>query len=796
MKDFKWIIAFLVGISMAIAYPILADTTLVRGRAYNFGDTPPTWALGDVQPIGSDGVIVEQQDTSSIDDFIFHIAADMTYINANITGGGQTTANPVSGDGTVGDAITVVADAIDATHLDWGTGADQISSEDIPVPETGTPTYDDVQDMFNTTQASGKISGGGFTLGADGSINVLAGTGMIRANNSELDEVSFFDWSEASSVVLTDVRTNYIYVNNAGTVGATVTKSDVDGRTEILLGKVFRDGTDLHEVEAGMILTESTKRVIQYITSVFGEVVRASGVVVGESGNRYITTTNGVLFAGLTVLTTTGIDTTGADTFETYYRDGGAGWTEGTASQIDNLYWDDDSGVLNTLTANRYGVHWAYGDPDGHVMIVYGQGDYTLLLAEAANPPSTLPEHIQDFGFIAAKIIAKQGVATLYSIESAYDTMFTAAGAVDHNELSNLQGGTATEYYHMTSAQHGAITGGAASDADTYHTHDTLVPYTGASGAVDLGAQAFSTTGLMTFTNWDIAGSTPTVNYLPYVIGISGDTATVGWLDPATALVAPGSDTYVAYNNGGVLGAEAGMVYNDTDDVLTLQGAIVSNAGGNNSDTLLGSGNHADALRVDAATDQIEVNCGILQVGTTDTSGTLALFDGSANRITIDVPAIGANWALTLPINDGAIGDFLQTDGNGNTVWTVPTDTDKEVLCWTALDGTLITQVAPTVIVCPQTVPTTGLATYTTVYINDWTDDFGNTDTITITLYVDGVAKDTWTTDAGAAGSYGGAVSETLTRDQTVEIRVQTTTVVTGVDTITIQSANCEVTIV
>ena len=39
-----------------------------------------------------------------------------------------------------------------------------------------------------------------------------------------------------------------------------------------------------------------------------------------------------------------------------------------------------------------------------------------------------------------------------------------------HNDTNSIQGGTTNEYYHLTNAQHSALTGG--SDASTIHHHD------------------------------------------------------------------------------------------------------------------------------------------------------------------------------------------------------------------------------------------------------------------------------------------------------------------------------------
>jgi len=44
-------------------------------------------------------------------------------------------------------------------------------------------------------------------------------------------------------------------------------------------------------------------------------------------------------------------------------------------------------------------------------------------------------------------------------------------------------------------------------------------------------------------------------------------------------------------------------------------------------------------------------------------------FYENGNFIAIKAPSLGADYTLTLPINDGGASEFLQTDGNGVLVW-------------------------------------------------------------------------------------------------------------------------------
>lgn len=62
------------------------------------------------------------------------------------------------------------------------------------------------------------------------------------------------------------------------------------------------------------------------------------------------------------------------------------------------------------------------------------------------------------------------------------------------------------------------------------------------------------------------------------------------------------------------------------------------------------------------------------------------LNDGDTNRIAIKAPALGANWDLTLPADDGSPSQVLQTDGSGVTTWaTVAGGTDKPTVDTTSL---------------------------------------------------------------------------------------------------------------
>jgi hypothetical protein len=182
-----------------------------------------------------------------------------------------------------------------------------------------------------------------------------------------------------------------------------------------------------------------------------------SGAALSDPGTRNLLVTASVFWNGLNRFNLNAVDTSGAGTFNYYYRDGGGGWTEvASQTQINNTQYDDGSGSLATLTANRYGVHWIYLATDNDVHVIYGQGNYLQNQAQAVQPPASIPEELQTDSFLIGKIIIQKSDSAYFSIESAFSTVFTPQAVTVHNELSGLQGGADGEYYHMTSAEYTA----------------------------------------------------------------------------------------------------------------------------------------------------------------------------------------------------------------------------------------------------------------------------------------------------------------------------------------------------
>lgn len=354
-----------------------------------------------------------------------------------------------------------------------------------------SPTYTTVQHWSDAMQSACIISGGTITDSGSGQVDVSAATGIIKITASDTGATVFFNYAGDTDFVLTNNDLNFLYLtyvdsDNAPTLAVTLNDGDINGQTEILIGWVHREGNIVHVLNAGARFDNNLARQWLHDHEVHG-LERASGLIVTTDGSRNVLITAGVVYQFVNRLIFAAFNSSGADVFSTYHRASPSGWTE-TAGQsiLNNTNYDDGDGTLGTLTSNRYGIHWVYAEHDGHVSIIYGQGDYKLAEAEDATPPTGIPSHILDMSILVAKIIIKESTSTTL-ISSAFDVPFAVSSVDDHNDLGGLQGGSADQYYHLTSAEYTALSG--------------YVPYTGATALVDLGIYALTTTGSGTFSD-------------------------------------------------------------------------------------------------------------------------------------------------------------------------------------------------------------------------------------------------------------------------------------------------------
>jgi len=420
----------------------------------------------------------------------------------------------------INTALThVTADGSDHTFIDQsvisgasptftGTNITGVYGTSVTLNEIGTATYDDLQDFFNIS-SSGILTGGTVTDNGDGTAAIAAGTGKINSTSSAMGAQYFFDFVASSSITLTDNSTNFIYIDyNSGspTISVTLTPESLDQRSQFVNATVQRVGTDLHVVNGGQYI-ENFKNNLFLRQFRLGPTEKASGAVVSETGTRQLAVTAGKLYYALNYNTTSAKDTSGADDFKSYYRDGVGGWTRiDSQTQINNTQYDDGTGTLATLTAGRYGVHWVYMVLDettnGELHTVFGRGDYTAAQAAAASAPSDLPDELANIGVILAKIVIQNSASSFTSILNIDNGGISFSAASDHGGFAGLSDDDHTQYVLAdgTRAMTGVLSGTGVSMSATVTANkltDGTISITGGNLTGATGVTATNLTGTL-----------------------------------------------------------------------------------------------------------------------------------------------------------------------------------------------------------------------------------------------------------------------------------------------------------
>jgi hypothetical protein len=349
-----------------------------------------------------------------------------------------------------------------ATHVTGGGDAVTLLAAQITPEALGTPTLTTDQDWINGTQSGGRISGGVITATspADGTIAISQLEGFIKITNSGTAVTKFFTFPAQTGIALTDDSINFIFCDyNSGTPRVLVTTDRTTIRTtdQFTIGRAFRSGTAVEVLTSGINLYNRTRLVHERWIDSFGGLSYANGITVSFTGLKPAISA-GTIYAGSNKISISAKDCNAGGTFTYYYYNPTtAAWVKvATQTSINNTQYNNIStGTgLADLSSSRYGIHWVYICPLGDIYIKYGQGNYTLTQAQAAVAPITSPNYLSQWCLLAAKVIIQKSDATVYSITSAWSNSFPVQNPGAHNDLAGLQGGTASQYYHSTSAEY------------------------------------------------------------------------------------------------------------------------------------------------------------------------------------------------------------------------------------------------------------------------------------------------------------------------------------------------------
>jgi len=377
----------------------------------------------------------------------------------------------------------------DGTDVDWGG----VDTEDVAY----SSLHDHIktmQDVINHVWSAGGC-GTGFdvTEVGDGTINITAGSAVLRSTDSPHGELNGYALDAVTGMTFVDGKTNYILADyNAGSpeLLSTDNLALVFGdQTTTIIYAVNRLGTALNIVDFRSSNVDFIRKNNIKTAQVYGT-EHASGALIADLGSQEFSVTAGSFYLLNSNTTTPALDTSVAGVFEYVYSDGSSGWTRvASSTAINGDYYDDGSGTLAEIGNAKFGAHFVYCvlNTPSHYKVVYGTGSYSSLAeAQAVGVPSDLPTDLDVLStaeFIG-KIITKKSTTAFEDIQSPYTEILQTALATTHNAMAGLQGGEVDQYYHSSADRIGAM---LLNGFDRYDT-DSMPDITFTSGTRTISA--------------------------------------------------------------------------------------------------------------------------------------------------------------------------------------------------------------------------------------------------------------------------------------------------------------------
>jgi hypothetical protein len=321
--------------------------------------------------------------------------------------------------------------------------------------------------LGTTTYSAGVLTGSTTwspVLPLNGQINLPQLKVALYNNPNNIEPIRVYTISSGITGVdvdsLVNNQTNYIVIDyNGGSPIYRVLNNDgtVNDSSVILYLIVYRLNNFTHVLEFGNygagLPNKLNDRLI--MTDRFGW---ESGLTLGLSGSTGIVTlSSGIAWNGSYRQNLISVNSQD-DIFFKNYHSGGTWVYDTSGNTINNVYYDNGVNIVSGTTG-KYLVNWYFRGQEinDHLYEVYGTSEYDdITIAEATGVPE-LPELITSHAFLVGRVIVGVNQTTGIT-QTAFSTVFQPSGAPGlHNNLTEIQGGTSGQYYHLNSNQYNNI---------------------------------------------------------------------------------------------------------------------------------------------------------------------------------------------------------------------------------------------------------------------------------------------------------------------------------------------------
>jgi len=387
------------------------------------------------------------------------------------------------------------------------------------------------------------------------------------------------------------------------------------------------------------------------------------------------------------------------------YVTGGTVTVGGTSYNVTSAVYDHTTGVI-TLTASGYTP--SNGDSavlSGLEFICPNQGAYVVTSSEpidangnvvAADSPSLAGYRLNFYntvnGGLRSPLAAGQTIdfRLRSQVSCSLHTMEYVGSGTNYNALP-WNGGVPIAANQRVELNNGRVFGATINEKGDFEIGDNTFSIDGTTGSATINTSEFNISGLNFVGPFSRNGGFSTVGV--QLREVSDNTSLIASTGASDGNTVPTQNAVKAYvdANSDLVADTAPQLGGDLDlngnDIITTSNGDID-LDPNGSGVVVAKGN---ATR---GSGQIKLNC-----------------EQNSHGIVIKGPphSAAASYTLTLPNDDGAASDFLQTDGSGNLTWAAgsgssyadsdvdahlntSTASNGEVLSWTGSDYDWVAQ--------------------------------------------------------------------------------------------------------
>jgi len=258
---------------------------------------------------------------------------------------------------------------------------------------------------------------------------------------------------------LSNNDTNYIVINyNGGSpvYDVLTDNSTINDSNIVLYLIVYRANNFVHVLDFGNEGAGLPNKLNDRIIAT-DRFARESGFSLALSGSTGVVTLSGGIAWNATNRQSLVAVNSQDDVFFQSYHSGSTWVYTTTSNTLNNLYYDTSTDKV-LATAGKYLVNWYFRgqEVNDHLYEVWSTDEYDTVSEAQLSTEPNLPELITSHAFLTGRIIV-QVSATTGIVESAFVQVFQPTTVQSHNDLTGIQGGSAGQYYHLTSSEYANV---------------------------------------------------------------------------------------------------------------------------------------------------------------------------------------------------------------------------------------------------------------------------------------------------------------------------------------------------